>query len=557
MNPEVSSAREECEGLRSEAKRLPKEFTRSLEDAISIALNPGATPDKRARAQYKVGRAAQTTEAKAVGCSDDASHPWLLAASRHGMVEACAALAKSVLAMRGLKVHRPTYSLLPQLVPTANPGAPATTCAIDPLVEHLWVLGVASIRRAAVNNFSGWAPSTFENAIELLTNWLVLPPASADETVRLAQKNQRILEWSTCLILWPTLASGASQAGSDELTSLHRFRKLKEEIWGALVDPQMVSLSPLKQTDKPLRVVDAPESFRVLKARIPPSSDRAEMSLLQTFDQLAGPIETTPLPTLQQLAWAESQLLEEFAWAQPVVHRLISDLRTRARRGARRFGFPPTLLLGRPGCGKTRFAMRFAELLGVQSFVVNMAGMSDAKLLKGQTRGWAGSRPSFVLEMILGSHCASPLFILDELDKASCSNDGNGGRAHDALLDLLEARNAARYRDVFLLAECDLSCCLFIATANSAHTLPAPLLSRMQILEFPGPKARDLPNLALQILRDIEFQWGLPNGALDMPRDTYEVLYRLDRPSVRSVQQAIRIMLQTEETSFAGRDYYH
>src|SRR3546814_16611555 len=101
-----------------------------------------------------------------------------------------------------------------------------------------------------------------------------------------------------------------------------------------------------------------------------------------------------------------------------------------------------------PGTGKTRFAQRLSELLGTPSTVINMAGMHDVNVLKGVSRGWAGNRPSRIVEFIQQASVANPLFILDEVDKAQVGSFVNGGKRHDALLELVESGNATRYTDI-------------------------------------------------------------------------------------------------------------
>ena len=107
--------------------------------------------------------------------------------------------------------------------------------------------------------------------------------------------------------------------------------------------------------------------------------------------------------------------------------------------------------------------------------------MSDVKVLKGVTRGWASNRTSRIVEFMLQTKTANPFFVLDEVDKTGCYR-GHGGDPQEALLDLLEPGNAARYQDVYLMTECDLSHCMYIATSNSLERLPDPLLSRLRCL---------------------------------------------------------------------------
>lgn len=180
---------------------------------------------------------------------------------------------------------------------------------------------------------------------------------------------------------------------------------------------------------------------------------------------------------------------------------------------------PPILLVGKPGTGKTRFCNRLAELLGTPSSVINMAGMSDVKFLKGSTRGWASARPSRIVEKLMQDKVANPIFILDEIDKVS--HHSYNGDPSAALLDLLEPKNASRYHDLFLLTECDLSACMYIATSNSLDTMPEPLLSRFKLMTFPAPDAGHTKNIVVNVLLDIEKKWGLPKGTLSLDEYLY------------------------------------
>src|SRR3546814_10108347 len=104
-----------------------------------------------------------------------------------------------------------------------------------------------------------------------------------------------------------------------------------------------------------------------------------------------------------------------------------------------------------------------------------------------------------MLEFIQQAKVANPLFVLDEIDKAG-GGYSNGGDPQDALLDLLEPGNARRYQDVYLMTECDLSHCAYIATSNSLGALSEPLLSRLRPVLFPAPG----PEYSAVILKGVE-----------------------------------------------------
>ena len=83
----------------------------------------------------------------------------------------------------------------------------------------------------------------------------------------------------------------------------------------------------------------------------------------------------------------------------------MSEMFARKIHGSKRLGMQPVLLVGSPGTGKTRFAQRLSVLLGTPSTVINMSGMTDVKVLKGVTRGWATNRPSRAWARALKRDC--------------------------------------------------------------------------------------------------------------------------------------------------------
>lgn len=131
------------------------------------------------------------------------------------------------------------------------------------------------------------------------------------------------------------------------------------------------------------------------------------------------------------------------------------------------------------------------------------------------------------------------MFILDEIDKAGAASL-NGGDPQEALLDLLEPGNARRYQDIYLMTECDLSHCLYIATCNSLLTIPDALLSRLSPVLFPAPGPEHAEVILNGILRDIETTWDLPPSTLRLSTWEAEPLRGL---SPREMRRAVMTLL--------------
>ena len=200
----------------------------------------------------------------------------------------------------------------------------------------------------------------------------------------------------------------------------------------------------------------------------------------------------------------------EFPWMEEANRKLAEAAALCAAFGVGHFRSQPLLVVGAPGVGKTRWARRAAEVLGLGHGYLAFSGGTSAMSVTGVERGWAGGRPSFAANAILSSRTANPLLFVDELDKAVEGN--SGGSALDALLPFIEAETASRAYDNFLLGNLDLSEVFWVAAANALDKLPGRLLGRFDVVHAGRPQARDFPVVMGGILDD----WAAANR---VPRD--------------------------------------
>ena len=207
-----------------------------------------------------------------------------------------------------------------------------------------------------------------------------------------------------------------------------------------------------------------------------------------------------PLKDVPDLGSVRAALAAEFPYAAALIDTILNGL-----AGRKHVWIRPTILLGPPGCGKSRFARRLAEELRTPCVLVPCGGMHDSSI-GGTPRRWASGEPSLPVAAIRQHACAGPVIILDEIEKIA--SERNNGNAHDVLLGLLERETACRWLDPYIEAKCDLASVTWPMTANSVEPVPAVLRDRCRILRFPEPGPEQVAVLALRILQDLYAESG-------------------------------------------------
>jgi ATP-dependent Lon protease len=257
-------------------------------------------------------------------------------------------------------------------------------------------------------------------------------------------------------------------------------------------------------------------------------------------------------PDNMDIATVRRVLDEDHYGLEKVKKRILEYLAVRKLKKDKKG--PILCLIGPPGVGKTSLGRSIARSLGRKFHRISLGGVHDEAAIRGHRRTYVGALPGQIIQGMKKATTINPVFMMDEIDKIG--HDFRGDPAA-ALLEVLDPEQNNTFADHYLEIPYDLSNVMFVATANVADPIPAPLRDRMEILEIPGYTRREKMAIARQHLipKQIE-EHGITSQQLEITDTAVDIIidHYTREAGVRTLERQIASCIRGVAVKIAEGD---
>lgn len=380
-----------------------------------------------------------------------------------------------------------------------------------------WVLPVPSqnedvedlpLRRAlqhqfeTVASYGGKISEEITGSLHEIESLSMLADVIASHAELKVEEKQRILETADPVAKSETLLkflireteilqleSEIQERVRQEIDRTHREYYLKEQM--KVIQTELDSRQGLNEVEE--------LAGRIRKAGMPAEVEEKALQELSRFSKMPpvsaeATVARSYIEWLIELPWSKtSRDRLELGLAKTVLdkdHHGLDEVKERileflaVRKLASKDARSQVLcFVGPPGVGKTSLGRSIARAMDRKFVQMSLGGIRDEAEIRGHRRTYVGALPGRILQKIRQAGTRNPVLLLDEIDKLGTDFRGDPSAA---LLEVLDPEQNSAFTDHFLEVPFNLGQTLFITTANVTHTIPAPLLDRMEIIRLPG-----------------------------------------------------------------------